>query len=66
MRTTIEILHVLVGLLATRVFAGLAVWSYPLGARTIWFVSYAVMVIIVVLGIAPMMSAYRQDRERRG
>ncbi len=43
-----RLLHLLIGLLAAALVAGVASWIWPDGARWIWIVAYVVMVFIVL------------------
>lgn len=62
MRVLIEVLHIVVGLFAAMLIASLAAWSYPLARQDIWWVAYAAMVAVVIMGIGPMRRAYAADR----
>jgi hypothetical protein len=64
MRVLIEVLHIVVGLFAAMLIAALAAWSYPLARQDIWWVTYAAMIAVVVMGIGPMRRAYAADREK--
>ena len=63
MRVLIEVLHIAAGLAAAMLIAALAAWSYPLARRDIWQVDYIAMVIVVLMGIEPILRAYREDRK---
>lgn len=62
MRVLIEVLHIVVGLFAAMLIASLAAWSYPLARQDIWWVAYAAMLAVIVMGIGPMRRAYAADR----
>lgn len=63
MRVLIEVLHIVVGLLAAMLIAALAAWSYPLARQDIWWVAYAAMIAVAVMGVGPIRRAYAADRE---
>ena len=63
MRVLIEVLHIVVGLFAAMLIAALAAWSYPLAKQDIWWVAYAAMIAVVVMGLGPIRRAYAADRE---
>ena len=62
MRVLIEVLHIVVGLFAAVLIAALAAWSYPLAKQDIWWVAYAAMIAVAVMGIGPIRRAYVADR----
>jgi hypothetical protein len=62
MRVLIEVLHIVVGLFAAMLIASLAAWSYPLARQDIWWVTYAAMAAVIVMGIGPIRRAYAEDR----
>jgi hypothetical protein len=64
--TTVEILHILVGLAAAVGITWAAAWSYPLGHEVIWWCGAAAMVATVVMGIGPLRRARRLDRRAAG
>ena len=61
-RTLIELLHIAAGLAATALIASLAVWAVPAAGRTIWWVAYASMIVVVFMGIRPLRLAWARDR----
>ncbi len=63
MRVLIELLHILAGIFAAILIASLAAWSYPLAKQDIWWVAYAAMVALVVMGIGPIRRARAVDRQ---
>jgi hypothetical protein len=63
MRVLIEVIHIAIGLVAAFVIAWYAAWSYPLAKHDIWWVAYAAMVAVLVMGIAPLRRAYAADRK---
>jgi hypothetical protein len=46
--------------------ASLAAWSYPLARHDIWWVTYAAMIAVVIMGIGPIRRAYEADRQKLG
>ena len=60
-RTTIEVLHILGGLLAAVAITWAAAWSYPLGQDVIWSCGAAAMVATVAMGVGPLLRARRLD-----
>jgi len=63
--TTIEILHIVAGLVAAVAITWAAAWSYPLGWDVIWWCGAAAMVATLAMGIRPLRHARRLDRETR-
>ena len=63
--TTIEILHIVVGLLAAVAITWAAAWSYPLGQDVIWACGAAAMVATVLMGVGPLRRARRLDQTTR-
>jgi TRAP-type C4-dicarboxylate transport system permease small subunit len=63
MRVLIEILHILAGIFAAMLIASLAAWSYPLAKHDIWWVAYAAMVAVVLMGVGPIRRAWAEDRK---
>ena len=59
--TTIEILHILGGLVAAVAMTWAAAWSYPLGQDVIWSCGAAAMVATVAMGVGPLLRARRLD-----
>lgn len=64
MRVLIEVLHIVVGLFAAMLIAALAAWSYPLAKQDIWWVAYAAMLAVAVMGIGPIRRAYAADKAK--
>ena len=62
MRVLIEVLHILAGIFAAMLIASLAAWSYPLAKHDIWWVAYAAMVAVVLMGVGPIRRAWAEDR----
>ncbi len=63
--TTIEILHIVAGLVAAVAITWAAAWSYPLGWDVIWWCGAAAMVATLAMGIRPLRHTRRLDRETR-
>ncbi len=63
--TTIEILHILAGLMAAVAITWAAAWSYPLGQDVIWACGAAAMVATVLMGVGPLRRARRLDQTTR-
>ncbi len=63
--TTVEILHILVGLAVAVAITWAAAWSYPLAWDVIWTCGAAAMVATVAMGIRPLRRARRLDATRR-
>lgn len=64
MRVLIEVLHIVAGIFAAMLIASLAAWSYPLAKHDVWWVAYAAMVALVLMGIGPIRRAYAEDRRK--
>ncbi|MBW4331462.1 hypothetical protein KY084_11350 [Stakelama sp. CBK3Z-3] len=62
MRVLIEVLYIVAGLAAVVLLGWLSAWSYPLGRHDIWLVTGAAVVVVVLMGVWPVMRAYRADR----
>ncbi len=60
-----EIFHVLLGVAAALVIAGLSAWSYPLAFTDIWVVGCVVIVVTVALGVRPVRRAMAEDAAAR-
>ncbi|BCA64249.1 hypothetical protein HMP09_3483 [Sphingomonas sp. HMP9] len=65
-KTTIEILHILVGLGVAVAITWAAAWSYPLGQDVIWTCGAAAMVATVLMGVGPLRRARRLDTGNSG
>ncbi|MHA6722233.1 hypothetical protein [Sphingomonas sp. RS2018] len=63
MRVLVEVLHIAIGLAAAALIVATAVWAYPLARHEIETTGWVAAVIIVLLGIRPLLAAYRIDRE---
>ena len=64
-QTTIEILHILAGLVVAIAITWAAAWSYPLGQDVIWACGAAAMVATVLMGVGPLRRAHRLDGTTR-
>ena len=61
--TTIEILHILAGLVAAVAITWAAAWSYPLGQDVIWSCGAAAMVATVLMGVVAGVYYWRARTE---
>lgn len=64
-RTLLELLHIVVGVLVTALFANLAAWSVPNAADSIWAVAWVAVAVVIFMGIAPLRQAWDADRGNR-
>jgi heme A synthase len=64
MRVLIEVIHITLGLIAAVLIAWYAAWSYPLAKQDIWWVAYAAMLAVMVMGIGPLRRAYAADKAK--
>ncbi|KQN91714.1 hypothetical protein ASE90_02710 [Sphingomonas sp. Leaf67] len=66
MRTRLltEIVHVVAGVVAAWGIGWLSAWSYPLGRRDIWTVTWVAMAIVIVLGIRQVQRAMAEERAK--
>ena len=64
MRTLVELLHIVVGLIAALAMTVAAAWAYPLGRDVIWWSGAAAMVATVLMGLGPLRRARIVDRAR--
>ena len=64
-RTLVELLHMVIGVVGASVLAYGAIWSIPHARGTIWGVAFGVMVVVLIMGIRPLMTAWRADRDGR-
>ncbi|HXH16501.1 MAG TPA: hypothetical protein VNJ10_10265 [Sphingomonas sp.] len=63
--TTVEILHIVAGLVVAVAITWAAAWSYPLGQDVIWACGAAAMVATVLMGVGPLRRARRLDQTTR-
>ncbi|PXA96766.1 hypothetical protein DMC47_16585 [Nostoc sp. 3335mG] len=61
-----EIASVVAGLAAAWAIGSLSAWSYPLGRRDIWLVTWVSMAIVVVLGVRQAQRAIAEERAKGG
>ena len=61
----IELLHLVVGLIVIRLVAALAAWSVPIARGSIWWVSWILTVLVILLSIRPILAARERDRAGR-
>ena len=64
-RTLVELLHLVFGLIAIHVVAGLAAWSVPIARGSIAWVSWILTAVVVVLSLRPILAARARDRAGR-
>lgn len=57
----VEGLHMLTGLVVTAAIFAAAAWSYPQGARTIWWIGVATMTAVLAMSIAALRRAARGE-----
>ncbi|KQM40782.1 hypothetical protein [Sphingomonas sp. Leaf10] len=65
-RLLTEIAHVAAGVAAAWAIGSLSAWSYPLGRRDIWTVTWVAMAIVIVLGIRQVQRAMAEERAKGG
>lgn len=58
----IELAWLAGGLALTLAIAGVAAWSYPLGADVIWTIGGIALLVVVAINIAPLRQAQARDR----
>ncbi len=63
-RLLTEIVHVVAGLAAAWAIGTLSAWSYPLGRRDIWLVTWVSMAVVLVLGIRQVQRAMADERAK--
>jgi uncharacterized membrane protein len=63
-RLLTEIVHVVAGVAAAWAIGSLSAWSYPLGRRDIWTVTWVAMAIVVVLGVRQVQRAMAEERAK--
>ena len=61
-RTLTELLHLLVGILATLLVSALASWSVPNARDSITLVTWVVVAVVIVMDIRPVRRAWARDR----
>jgi uncharacterized membrane protein len=63
-RLLTEIVHVVAGMAATWAIGSLSAWSYPLGRRDIWTVTWVAMAVVIVLGVRQVQRALAEERAK--
>ena len=63
--TLIELIHIGAGIAATVAVTKLAVWAYPLGRETIWWVGAAMVVVVTAMGVGSLRRAMVLDSKER-
>ena len=61
-RTIAETCYLLASAGVTWAITRLAMWGYPQGRDTIWTVGLVSTVIVALMGVRPLMVAWRADR----
>ncbi|PZO78050.1 MAG: hypothetical protein DI632_07790 [Sphingomonas hengshuiensis] len=64
MRLLTEIVHLVAGVAAAWAIGSLSAWSYPLGRRDIWTVTWVAMAVVVALGVRQIQRAMAEERAR--
>jgi hypothetical protein len=60
-RTLIELLHIVLGVLATLVLAWLAAWSVPNARGSIVLVAWIVAAVVMLTGVRRLLRAWAAD-----
>lgn len=63
-RLLTEIVHVVAGIAAAWAIGSLSAWSYPLGRRDIWTVTWISMAIVLLLGVRQVQRAMAEERAK--
>ncbi|MGN5373748.1 hypothetical protein [Sphingomonas hankookensis] len=63
-RLLTEIVHLVAGVAAAWAIGSLSAWSYPLGRRDIWTVTWVAMAVVVALGVRQIQRAMAEERAR--
>ncbi len=63
-RLLTEIVHAVAGMAATWAIGSLSAWSYPLGRRDIWTVTWVAMAVVIVLGVRQVQRALAEERAK--
>lgn len=58
----IEIVHLVLGLMATTAIFRAAIWSYPQGAGSLEPVGWAVMLAVLAMSVPELVKAARKTR----
>lgn len=64
-RTAIELLACATGIAAALAIGSLSAWAYPLGHDNIWLVTWASLVVVVILNAGQIRRAMAADRAGR-
>ncbi len=63
-RLLTEIVAVVAGLAAAWAIGSLSAWSYPLGRRDIWLVTWVSMAVVALLGLRQVQRAIVEERAK--
>ncbi len=63
-RLLTEIFHVVAGIVVAWTIGSLSAWSYPLGRRDIWLVTWVSMAVVAVLGGRQIQRAMADERAK--
>ncbi len=63
-RLLTEIVAVVAGLVAAWGIGWLSAWSYPLGRRDVWLVTWVSMAVVALLGLRQMQRAIAEERAK--
>ncbi|WP_136941406.1 hypothetical protein [Sphingomonas baiyangensis] len=55
----VELVYIALGLAAAWAIGALAEWAYPIGRDSIRIVTAAAMGVVIVLGVRPLVAAWR-------
>lgn len=59
-----ELIHLVAGLLATRLVFAAAEWSYPQGAESLEVVGWATMAAVLVMSLIELRKAWKHGNAR--
>ncbi|KQN40670.1 hypothetical protein ASG37_02480 [Sphingomonas sp. Leaf407] len=63
-RLLTEIVAAVAGLAAAWAIGSLSAWSYPLGRRDIWLVTWVSMAVVALLGMRQVQRAIAEERAK--
>lgn len=63
-RLLTEIVAIVAGLVAAWGIGWLSAWSYPLGRRDVWLVTWVSMAVVALLGLRQMQRAIAEERAK--
>ncbi|KQN03713.1 hypothetical protein [Sphingomonas sp. Leaf25] len=63
-RLLTEIVAAVAGLAAAWAIGSLSAWSYPLGRRDIWLVTWVSMAVVALLGMRQVQRAITEERAK--